>query len=427
MNQATDSGAKRPLWSKLLFVAATLALTGGDPPVMAGELSVEDFKFDRPLGSEGATIEKLGENHFKISLGHAPEHPTWCNMLYFQIVRNAKGHKLQVDVEFTGGNAYRFNHNSATWSHDGKQWQAIKWCDPQQPSKRGDSLLFPEFTEETVWFGAQVPMSYEDVVEQMNRWAKHPHATVHVLGESLGRRKLYRLEVTDPQSPYPRASRWGHWFGNQHPGEHNSQWRMVGMVDWLLSDQGSDCRQRSICHFVFMTSPDGPSHGWYRVNAQGVDMNRSYFVHSADPKKQAHEAYVVQKDLERLMASDAPPTTVWSMHTWGGPVEPILLPGPEIGSVLGSWEDFKAILIKHDPEGLVEPLKVAKTPGNGNHWNNGPHIQFGVTNVLCEGSGDWTSKQKSLDAGAILMRSINEYYRGTKQAPRTGASGVAGD
>jgi hypothetical protein len=94
------------------------------------------------------------------------------------------------------------------------------------------------------------------------------------------------------------------------------------------------------------------------------------------------------------------------------------LPGPEIGSALGPWEDFKAILLKHDPQGLVEPLKVARKPGNGNHWNNGPHIQFGVTNVLCEGSGGWTSKQKSLDAGAILMESIDEYYRGTKPAPR---------
>ncbi|MFW6114272.1 MAG: hypothetical protein ACOC7K_00860 [bacterium] len=62
---------------------------------VAGELGVEDFKFDGPLGSAGATIEKTAPNHFKISLGHAPEHPDWCNMLYFQIVRDAKGQALQ--------------------------------------------------------------------------------------------------------------------------------------------------------------------------------------------------------------------------------------------------------------------------------------------------------------------------------------------
>jgi len=386
------------------------------PIAAAGELSVDDFKFDGASGSHGATVEKIEENHFKINLGHAPEQPTWCNMLYFQIVRNAKGNKLRVDVEFTGGDAYRFNHNSATWSYDAENWQGIKWCKPDEPSKRGDSLLFPEFTEDVVYFGAQVPMSYENVVECMEQWSKHPHATVRVLGKSLGGRDLFRLEITDPQSSHERQSRWVHWVGNQHPGEHNAQWRIVGMVDWLLSDEGADCRKRTVCHFVPMTSPDGPSNGWYRVNGQGVDMNRSYFDKGADRDKQAHEAYVVQKDLEELMASEAPATTVWSMHTWGGPVEPILLPGPEFGSTLGPWEQLKEILLKNDPKGLVEPLKTGKKPGASNHWNAGPHVQFGVSNVLCEGSGAWTSKQDCLDAGAVLMKSLAECYKGTKPA-----------
>lgn len=259
-----------------LLIAMVAVFLIDAPIAVAGELSVDDFKFDGQSGSDGATIEKIGKDHFKISLGHAPGQPTWCNMLYFQILRNAKGNKLRVDVEFKGGNAYRFNHNSATWSYDRKNWQGIKWCQPDEPSKRGDTLLFPEFTENVVYFGAQVPISYEEMVECIDRWCKHPHATVHVLGKSLGGRDLYRLEITDPKSPHARSSRWVHWIGNQHPGEHNAQWRMVGMVDWLLSDKGADCRKRTICHVVPMTSPDGPSNGWYRVNAQGVDMNRSY-------------------------------------------------------------------------------------------------------------------------------------------------------
>jgi hypothetical protein len=380
----------------------------------AAELSGDDFKFDGPLGSQGATIEQIGPNHFKITLGHAPNQPTWCNMLYFQIVRNAKGNAPRIDVSFPGGDAYRFNHNSATWSYDGEDWRAIAWKNPDEPSKRGDSLLFPEFTEDTVWFGAQVPMSHEDVVQMMERWGKHPHAKVHVLGKSLGGRDLYRLEITDPQSPHPRAKRWVHWVGNQHPGEHNAQWRIVGMIEWLLSDEGADCRRRSIGHFVLMASPDGPSNGWYRVNAQGVDMNRSYFGNGADPEKQAHEAYVVQKDLEALMASEAPVTTAWSMHTWGGPVEPIFVLGPEFGATLGPFDALKEIARKHDPDGLVKPLAAREKAGAATNWNNGPNVQFGITNVLCEGSGNWTSKQQSLDAGAILMKSLAEFYRGTK-------------
>ena len=213
-----------------------------------------------------------------------------------------------------------------------------------------------------------MPLSFEKIEQLIGQWAKHPHVTVHVLGKSLGGRNIYRLEITDPESPHPRASRWVHWFGNQHPGEHNSQWRIAGMIDWLLSEQGDDARRRSICHFVPITSPDGPSNGWYRVNAQGVDMNRSYFSGGADQQRQAHEAYIVQRDLEKLMATDSPVTSLWSMHTWGGPVEPILVPGPEVGSTLGPWEEFKEVLIKNDPQAArrtaQDPRQTARSQGD---------------------------------------------------------------
>ena len=418
MNQRTSRRRTRGYWLVLAVVFVTITVTQANAAT-ASELSVDDFKFDGPLGCQGATIEKVDENHFKVTLGHAPKQPTWCNMLYFQIVRNAKGNALRLDVEFKGGDAYRFNHNSATWSYDAENWQGIRWCDADQPAKRGDSLLFPEFSEDVVFFGAQVPLSFEKMEELVERWAEHPDVTVHVLGNSLGGRKLVRLEITGSESPHPRASRWVHWFGNQHPGEHNAQWRIVGMIDWLLSDQGDDCRRRSTCHFVPMTSPDGPSNGWYRVNAQGVDMNRSYFSSGADRANQAHEAFIVQRDLEKLMASDSPVTSLWSMHTWGGPVEPILVPGPEVGSTVGPWEDLKELLLKNDPKQLVEPLKTRNKPeGAKTTWNEGPHVQFGISNVLCEGAGTWTSKEDCLKAGAVLMKSISEYYGSTKPVPR---------
>ena len=380
----------------------------------AAELSVDDFAFDGPFGCQGATIKKLGTNHFEVILGHAPEHPDWCNMLGFVIRRHAKGNKLRLDVNFLGGEAYRFNHYShSSWSHDGVNWHPIAWQKQSRGLGKEDTLSFPEFTEDVVFFGHQVPMSYENVVEMMQKWEKHPHAVAHVLGKSLEDRNIYRLEITDPKSAHPRKSRWVHYFANQHPGEHNSQWRMVGMIDWLLSDAGADCCRRSICHFVLMTSPDGPSHGWYRVNKEGVDMNRAYFVNGADAGKQAHEAYVVQKDLETLMASEAPVTDVWSMHTWGGIVEPLLLPGPEMGKMLGPWTELRDCIMRNDPDGLVKPLNTREKSG-ANQWHGGPHRQFGVTAVLCEGAGGLYTKQENCKSGTALIKGIAEYYRGTR-------------
>ncbi len=114
-----------------------------------------------------------------------------------------------------------------------------------------------------------------------------------MLGKSLEGRNLYRLTITDP-SPNPPARRWVHHFANQHPLECCSQWRMAGMIDWLLSDEAAAHRQRTICHFTLMMSPDAASHGWYRTNREGFDMNRTYRAEGADQTKQAHEAYVFQ-------------------------------------------------------------------------------------------------------------------------------------
>jgi len=161
-------------------------------------------------------------------------------------------------------------------------------------------------------------------------------------------------------------------------------------------------------------SPDAPSHGWYRVNAQGVDGNRSYFVGGADKDKQEHEAYIVQRDLEQLMASAAPVTDLWSMHTWGGIVEPILLPGPEMGTALPPWTELRDIIERNDPDHLVKPLATRDKPGDSNHWNNGPHIQFGISTVLCEGAGEIITKEANTASGEVLMKSLAQYYTGVR-------------
>ena len=67
---------------------------------------------------------------------------------------------------------------------------------------------------------------------------------------------------------------------------------------------------------------------------------------------------------------------------------------------------------------MVEPLKTREEVQNTPNWSDGPHAQFGITTVLCEGAGTWTSKQDCLDAGVVLIKSIAEYYEGTKTRKR---------
>jgi hypothetical protein len=193
---------------------------------------------------------------------------------------------------------------------------------------------------------------------------------------------------------------------------------MIGMIKWMLADGATDFRKRSITHFIPFMSPDGPSRGWYRVNAEGVDMNRSYRPQGADSSKQTHEPYMFQKDLEQLMKSKAPVTSLWSMHTWSGPVEPIMRSGPEIGRELPEWSEFREIIRRLDQENLIEDLKLREgTAGYGYiSWSEGPHHQFGITTILCEGAGNIYTKDENVKSGETLMRSIAKYYSGVKPA-----------
>ncbi|HTV02251.1 MAG TPA: M14 family zinc carboxypeptidase [Luteitalea sp.] len=381
-------------------------------------LTVGDFSFEGPLGSQGASIEAVAADHFRVRLGAAPKQPGWPNKLNLRILRHARGKALRLDVAFPQGTGFAFNEYHQSFSYDGIHWHPIAWQKGHLVSPLADTLVLPPFAADTVWVGTQTPMSWDvDALGLIARWRQSPHVTVHTVGKTLGGRDMLRIEITDAASPHARSRRWVHYLANQHPGEHNSQWRLVGLVDWLLSDAGADVRQRQIVHVVLMMSPDAPANGWYRVNAQGIDMNRSYSPTGANAATQAHEAYLWQRDLEQLMASDAPVTTVWAIHTWTGIVEPQLIPGPELTGGLGTWTALRNVLATHDRLGLIEPITLAQRGQYANTtWTDGPHAQFGITAMLCEGGAALQTRQLNEASGVAIIKALGDFYRGTKPA-----------
>jgi hypothetical protein len=117
------------------------------------------------------------------------------------------------------------------------------------------------------------------------------------------------------------------------------------------------------------------------------------------------------------MASDAPVTTVWAIHTWTGIVEPQIIPGPELSTPLGTWTDLREVLAKQDRLGLIEPLTLAKRGQYGNtSWTDGPHTQFGITAMLCEGGAALQTRQLNEASGVAIIKALGEFYRGTKPA-----------
>ena len=411
-------------------------------------MTESDFVLDGTLRSDGSSIREVGPNHFKLTLGRVPQ-PTmptaelpadvrkhypgrqegWANWVRFEIARNARGNELRLDVEFEapeewgthrspkeGGVPYPFTSYDPCWSYDGEEWRYISWEDDFVPGRSG-TLIFPPFERERVLVCTQLPMTVDDAEALLAEWKEHPHAEVHVLGESLGGRKLHRVTVTDPQGSVPVSRRWVHHAANQHAGEGVSQWYVAGMVKWLLSDEAAEARSRTIGHFTLMMNPDGVDNGWCRVNAQGIDSNRNFRVEGSDPTLQSHEAFIFQRDLESLVRSDAPVTTSWAMHSSpSAKLSPMLVGrGPELRGVLEPDEAFGALLKEHDPKGLINDYREhhrGVTPDC--FWDGGPHHAWGITTFLVEGGGKGMNKPRAIEAGGILMRALTEYYAGER-------------
>lgn len=91
-----------------------------------------------------------------------------------------------------------------------------------------------------------------------------------------------------------------------------------------------------------------------------------------------------------------------------------LRPGPEMGTSLGPSTDLRDVLKRHDAAGQFKPLVVLDSPLTPTHWTSGTHQQFGNSAICCEGAADIETKEENLRTGAVLIRSLAEYYKGTR-------------
>lgn len=387
-------------------------------------LAESDFVLDGPYGSYGSKVEQVGSNHFRFLRGRHPEESKRMSLPQFIIPANFRGNNLVLDIEGLGIPSPGHNYFVA-YSFDGEDWTPVL---QEQAGEKTTRVQLPPGDSDTLYFGFQIPLSHDSAERWMRQWASAAETsrfvTIHDIGRSIEDRPLYRMEVTDPESPHAREDRWVHYISQAHPHEGKARWRLKGMIDWLLSEEGRDARQRHIWNFVLTMNPDGVNNGFTRVNMEGVDMNRTYRVAGSMRSEQAHEAFLYQRDIEQLMASETPLTTFWDMHVWPNRVEPLILPGPEFGSEkhqLGPWTNLRQFIEARDDKDLVKPLALRDYEGNATMWDRGVHRQFGITASIVEGGGTLDTPEENLEAGAILIQGINEFYRGTKSRHPVGA------
>lgn len=425
----------RPSILRLLLaslLSAPAALAEEVPPLTAA-----DFTLDYQYGSRNSRVEQIGKNHFAFHRGKSLEGDERSSAPQFEIHRGIRGRRITVDIHGLGapswGSGERSRHNMhMAYSLDGRIWTPIRQevirvddqgreVTDEDQGRQASRVVLGPFESDSLYFGWQIPLSHELAEQLYREWASNRRTgrflSVHELGRSIGGRTLYRLEITDPESDVPRSDRWVHWVSSAHPHEGKARWRVAGLIDWLLSDgpAAADSRRRCIWHVTIMMNPDGVDHGFTRVNLQNIDMNRAYRVAGSHPS-QAHEAYIYQREIERIMASEEPLTTFTDMHVWGGRVEPMIHLGPEFGSgpgKIGEWTELRDILKRHDPDDLYKDLDARN--GGATVWDGGIHRHLGITASLVEGGGLIDSQADNIEAGRIYGRSYSEFYRGTKR------------
>lgn len=374
-------------------------------------ITENDFSFSPPYGSSGTAVRAIGEDHFRVDIGITPAHPEWRNILQFTILQNARGRRLRLDVDFDydRDKMHPFNGCFLSFSYDEIAWRPLFWTygDSRDGWNNPHNLIFPEFRQDRVFVGNQVPFVLETLERLLPRWTASPHARVSELGRSVQGRAIYKITIADfaNLSARPRA----HYFKNEHGGEGCARWRMAGIVDWLLSEQAADFRRSNVCHLVILSNPDGPANGWHRVNADGIDQNRTFLVGGPDKKAQPIEQYVCQRDLETVAADSACPLeTFWSFHTWRGPGEVMVRPGRTVED----WTVVRDALLDLDEFGLFEPMHDFRPKFQmESMWNEGVHDRLGITTFLSEGGTTHFTKDQCTTAGRTLIQSLDMYYR----------------
>lgn len=347
-------------------------------------------------------LERLGPNHYHATLAPSRGLPLVPNMLQFRC-ENAADTPVRIDVTFpVEAPRGKFDEYPHSATPDYRTYLPLEWERPCNGT--GNTLHIPPTPWNVFQVGMQCPLPQKALAGRIDAVREHPHVEVSALGESIQGRPIHRIRVHDPA----HTPRWRHVIVNQHPGEGNSRWRLMSMLDRLLSDDPgcAALRGRAEIDFIPMLCPDGPANGWRRVNADGVDMNRCFRMEGPDARHQTREAFLLQSFLE-----SQPPHTLWCMHTWPGLTESILDgAGPEFSGDCGSIEDLHALFLQHG-EGLLKPLSVREEPGGAETWNGGPRRRLGITTFLIEGGGEPAVPEPHEEAGWALLKILGAFWR----------------
>lgn len=110
----------------------------------------------------------------------------------------------------------------------------------------------------------------------LSKWSAHPDVETIPLGRSVEDRPIDLLRITSTHS-LSSESKIGIWvIARQHSAEVTASYALEGFMEFVLSSDPAALalRRNAVVNVVPFVNPDGATHGNYRNNARGINLNR---------------------------------------------------------------------------------------------------------------------------------------------------------
>ena len=270
---------------KFMPALATVAIVvlGMAWPIAAQDASSITFNKSFEGGSLGR-IEKLGDAQFRCFVeGQYDERGRnrQASWYYFRM-DGVRGRDVTLTLtDFVGeyndkpGSCPMNADTVPVFSYGNEHWQHFPEMEWDNVKKEARLKFRPE--RERIWIAHIAPYTHSRLLRFLEEVNRVECARVEVIGQTVQRRELHMVTVTDFEKP--DAGKKTVWLqARQHAWEAGTSYVMEGALRFITSDdpRARELRSTTIFKFTPMMDPDGCANGKVRFNANGYDVNRHW-------------------------------------------------------------------------------------------------------------------------------------------------------
>lgn len=206
---------------------------------------------------------------------------------YFKM-KNVKNRYVSVAIQNSDATRPMYSYNNKNW---------VRFTTEESPQK---NVFRKTYTEDSVYVAYYVPYSVSQLTEKINQLVNNPFVKIDTIGFSEQNRPLIVLTITD--FTVPDSQKYFIWtHGRTHPSETPSSYHLDGMINFFLSDDGvaSHLRTKIKWFILPFINPDGVYLGKSRVNANNIDIERSW---NLSPSQTPKEVLYTKNFLQSILS-----------------------------------------------------------------------------------------------------------------------------